>query len=76
MPLTDVQARKAAPREKSYKLADSAGLYLFITPQGRRSWRMKYRSPAKKGFFRSVPGNQPGRGAREARRSTTAAARA
>lgn len=43
MPLTDLQVRKALPRDKGYKLADSGGLYLFVTPVGARSWRMKYR---------------------------------
>ncbi len=47
MPLTDVQARKAAPREKDYKLADSGGLYLFVTTKGHRGWRMKYRFAGK-----------------------------
>lgn len=43
MALTDLQARKAAPRDKDYKLADSAGLYLFVTRTGFKSWRLKYR---------------------------------
>jgi hypothetical protein len=41
--LTDTQARKAAAREKDYKLADAGGLYLFVTTKGHKSWRMKYR---------------------------------
>jgi integrase len=45
--LTDMQARKAAPREKDYKLADSGGLYLFVTTKGHRAWRMKYRFAGK-----------------------------
>lgn len=47
MPLTDTQARKAAAGEKDYKLADSLGLYLFVTTKGHRSWRMKYRFAGK-----------------------------
>lgn len=43
MPLTDTEARKATPREKDYKLADGGGLYLFVTRNGYKSWRMKYR---------------------------------
>lgn len=43
MPLSDVAARNARPREKPYKLADSEGLYLFVTPAGSKLWRMKYR---------------------------------
>ena len=47
MPLTDLQARKAAPREKAYKLSDSGGLYLYVTPTGSKSWRQKYRFAGK-----------------------------
>ena len=47
MALTDVAIRSAKPREKSYKLADSGGLYLEVVPTadvttGKR-WRWKYR---------------------------------
>ena len=41
--LTDVQARKAQPRDKDYKIADGGGLYLFVTAKGSKSWRLKYR---------------------------------
>ncbi len=34
MALTDVAVRSAKPREKDYKLADNAGLYLLVTPSG------------------------------------------
>ena len=47
MPLTDTQARKALPGEKPYKLADSAGLHLFVTTKGFKSWRLKYRFAGK-----------------------------
>jgi integrase len=47
--LTDTAARKAAPRDKDYKLADAAGLYLYVTRKGAKIWRMKYRyGPAEK----------------------------
>jgi integrase len=45
--LTDLQARKAQPRGKDYKLADGRGLYLFVTTTGYKSWRMKYRFGGK-----------------------------
>jgi integrase len=47
MALTDIQARSAKPKEKPYKLADSHGLYLYVSPSGLRSWRMKYRASGK-----------------------------
>lgn len=42
MPLTDTAIRKAKAKEKPYKLSDSGGLYLYVTPAGGRSWRWKY----------------------------------
>ncbi|MFL6734093.1 MAG: Arm DNA-binding domain-containing protein, partial [Sphingomicrobium sp.] len=41
--LTDAQCKSAKPAPKPYKLADSRGLYLFVTPTGFKSWRWKYR---------------------------------
>lgn len=43
MALTDVSVRNARPRDKEYKLADTGGLYLLVTPTGGRLWRLKYR---------------------------------
>lgn len=43
MALSDVAVRRAKPRERDYKLADSGGLYLLVTPSGGRLWRLKYR---------------------------------
>ena len=42
MPLSDASCRNAKPKEKQYKLADSAGLFLLVKPNGGRYWRMKY----------------------------------
>ncbi len=41
--LTDLKCRKATAPEKPVKLADSLGLFLYVTPTGLKSWRMKYR---------------------------------
>jgi hypothetical protein len=43
MALTDVAIRNAKPRSKPYKLGDSLGLFLLITPGGGKLWRVKYR---------------------------------
>jgi hypothetical protein len=43
MSLTDAAARNAKPREKSYKLSDSNGLYSQVEPNGSKLWRLKYR---------------------------------
>lgn len=42
-PLTDIQPRKAKPRDKPYKLSDGGGMYLLINPDGSKYWRMGYR---------------------------------
>lgn len=42
MPLTDIAIKKAKPAAKAYRLADSGGLFLFVTPAGGKSWRWKY----------------------------------
>ncbi|TCP36520.1 integrase arm-type DNA-binding domain-containing protein [Sphingomonas sp. BK235] len=43
MALTDAAVRKAEPRDKPYKMADSGGLYLYVAPTGLKSWRMKFK---------------------------------
>ena len=43
MPLTDISAKSAKPREKLYKLSDEKGLFLSVRPNGGKYWQMKYR---------------------------------
>lgn len=45
--LTEVAAKKAKPREKSYKISDGGGMYLEVMPNGSKYWRMKYRFGGK-----------------------------
>ncbi len=47
MPLTDIKARNAKPKEKTCKLYDERGLYLEISPKGGKWWRFKYRYEGK-----------------------------
>lgn len=42
MTLTVRTIDAARPREKGYKLADGAGLYLYVAPTGAKSWRANY----------------------------------
>jgi integrase len=63
--LTEPQCRSARPREKAYKLADSKGLYLFVSGTGYRSWRWKYRFAGKE--KRLVFGPYPEVGLKQAR---------
>ncbi|WP_288648738.1 tyrosine-type recombinase/integrase [uncultured Klebsiella sp.] len=41
--LTVKQIEAAKPTDKSYRLADSGGLFLFVPPSGKKVWRMRYR---------------------------------
>lgn len=47
MPLTDQQCRASQAGAKPTKIADSLGLYLYVTPTGYKSWRFKYRFAGK-----------------------------
>ena len=47
MPLTDTAIRNAKPSPKPKRLFDGGGLYLEVTPSGRRYWRIKYRYAGK-----------------------------
>ncbi len=47
MPLSDAKVRNAKPREKQYKLFDGDGLFLLVTPNGKKGWRFKYRFAGK-----------------------------
>lgn len=47
MPLSDVAIRNAKPRDKAFKLYDSAGLYMEVSPSGGKWWRLKYRLGGK-----------------------------
>ncbi len=47
MPLTDASIRSAKPKDKTFRLFDSRGLYLEINPAGGKWWRWKYRVGGK-----------------------------
>ena len=47
MPLSDTAIRKAKPKAKPFKLADTGGLYLLVQPSGSKWWRYKYRFAGK-----------------------------
>lgn len=59
MPLTARQVETAKAQDKPYKLADSGGLFLYVTKAGAKSWRLKFRFEGKEklltiGLFPSV----------------------
>jgi integrase len=47
MALTEMACKKAAPRDKDYKLADGNGMYLLVSTNGSKYWRWKYRYVGK-----------------------------
>lgn len=65
--LTARAVETAKPREKPYKLADGAGLYLYVSPTGAKSWRANY-SEAGKQKTRTY-GRWPGMSLADARRA-------
>tara|TARA_R110001599_G_scaffold176532_2_gene368709 strand:+ start:6388 stop:7578 length:1191 start_codon:yes stop_codon:yes gene_type:complete len=47
MPLTDSDIESFEPRQRSYKRSDGHALYIFVTPNGSKLWRMSYRFEGK-----------------------------
>ena len=47
MALTENAIKAAQPKDKAYRLADSGGLYLEVSPKGQKYWRFKYRFAGK-----------------------------
>ena len=47
MSLSDSKVRNAKPKEKQFKLSDTEGMYLLVTPNGGKCWRLKYRFHGK-----------------------------
>ena len=41
--LTIGAVKAAAPGPRAYKMFDASGMFLFVTPAGHKSWRLKYR---------------------------------
>ncbi len=47
MPLTDTEIKRVKLKGKPFKLSDSGGLYLWVTPAGGKLWRWTYRCDGK-----------------------------
>jgi len=41
--LTDTKIKALKPKDKPYKIGDSNGLFIYVTPTGSKRWRQKYR---------------------------------
>jgi integrase len=51
MPLTDTKARNAKPKKRQFKLFDTEGLFLLVSPAGGKWWRFKYRLGGKENLI-------------------------
>jgi len=49
--ITEADIIKVTPRENAYKLTVGGALYLFVSPNGGKHWRMKYRFNGKENAF-------------------------
>jgi len=66
MPLTDVSIKNAKAIGKQVKLFDGDGMFLLVTPNGGKWWRLKYRIGGKEKLLSL--GTYPEIGLKEARR--------
>ena len=66
MPLTDLEIKKAKPREKRYTLCDGKGLNLEIRPSGSKAWYLRYKESGKERTL--VLGSYPAMSLSDARR--------
>jgi hypothetical protein len=71
MSLTDIIAKNAKPQKTQFKLFDEKGLFLLVTPNGSKYWRMKYRFDAKEKLLSF--GTYPETSLKEARNKRDAA---
>jgi len=69
--LNNTQIRNAKAQNKPVKLTDGEGLYLLVTSQGSKHWRLRYRLAGKENVF--AIGTYPVIGLKEAREDRTAA---
>jgi hypothetical protein len=65
MPMSDIKAKSAKPREKRYQLSDSDGLYLEVMTTGKKYWRLRYFKNGKRSWH--TIGEYPATGLLEAR---------
>ena len=51
MALSDLKISKAKQKDKPYKLYDSLGLFLLVSPKGSKLWRQRYKYMGKEGLL-------------------------
>jgi len=40
--LTALEVKNAKPKEQPYKITDGKGLFLYIAPSGKKTWRYRF----------------------------------
>lgn len=71
MKLTDTFVKRKQGNDKVQKHSDGGGLFLYITPTGKKSWRLAYRFMGKQKLL--VIGPYPSISLKEARERREAA---
>lgn len=66
MPLSDTRARSLKPADKKYRTADTDGLYIEVSPNGKKRWVFRYTDDHGKRHWKTL-GEFPMVGLREAR---------
>jgi integrase len=59
MALKDTAIRNAKPRGKLYRLRVDEGLYIEVTPQGKKLWRFRYKKPVSGKYSMMALGQYP-----------------
>jgi integrase len=67
MPLSDAELRALKPAQKPFKVSDSGGLFIQVTPNGSKLWRLAYRYQGKQKLL--ALGAYPAISLRDARRA-------
>jgi integrase len=65
MPMSEIKAKSAKPRERRYQLSDLDGLYLEVMTSGKKYWRLRYFKDGKRSWH--TIGEYPATGLQEAR---------
>ncbi len=47
MALTNAEIKRATPKEKRYTMRDSEGLWLEITPAGKKTWKVRFKTEGR-----------------------------
>jgi len=65
MALTNAEIKRATPREKRYTMRDSEGLWLEITPTGKKTWKVRFKAQGRE--IKHTLGRYPDVSLKEAR---------